>query len=242
MLGGEPGAEMGHQRGMSSTGAAGEGRGWIGTTLSGRQNPRGSGLLGDSPPGPVVAATIRYHRNRPRGSEALDLPRRDGAEEFRLVRGLMSPTSSRKSVPPSAASSWPRFDLNRAGERTLLVSEESALHQIPGERGAIHLTNGPCARALPLWIARATSSLPAPLSPVMRTFVSVRATLAISARTVSSRPPALFQSSRRPRRRSRGAAGFRAGVPGPPGASTSHGADPVQTASRPNWWCRTGPL
>ena len=45
------------------------------------------------------------------------------------------------------------------------------------------LTNARAARADRLWIARATSSLPVPVSPVISTVESVRATLATRAST-----------------------------------------------------------
>jgi hypothetical protein len=42
------------------------------------------------------------------------------------------------------------------------------------------VTNGPRARAELAWMARATISLPVPLSPMSRTVISVRATRPIS--------------------------------------------------------------
>ena len=49
-----------------------------------------------------------------------------------------SPTSSRKSVPPSASSKRPTCCADRAGERALLVAEELALEQRRRDRGAVH--------------------------------------------------------------------------------------------------------
>ena len=53
-----------------------------------------------------------------------------------------------------------------AGERALLVAEQLALDQLLGDRRAVDLHEGARrARRLLRWMARATSSLPTPLSP-----------------------------------------------------------------------------
>ena len=44
------------------------------------------------------------------------------------------------------------------------------------------LMNGLCLRGLPAWIALATSSLPVPVSPVMRIVVVVGATFLITSK------------------------------------------------------------
>ena len=49
-------------------------------------------------------------------------------------------------------------------------------------------TKGPCDRRLRRWMARATSSLPVPDSPVTRTVTSTRTTLAIMRKTSWSSP------------------------------------------------------
>ena len=56
-----------------------------------------------------------------------------------------SPTSSRKTVPPCAASSRPTRRLSRAGERALLVAEELALEQRGRERRAVDAHERPLA-------------------------------------------------------------------------------------------------
>ncbi len=56
-------------------------------------------------------------------------------------------------------------------------------------------TNGPSRRGLAKWMARATSSLPVPLSPVMRTVPSTRAIFSMSWKTEFIRPlvPTMFE-------------------------------------------------
>ena len=55
------------------------------------------------------------------------------------VARLMSPISSRNSVPPSASSKRPFFRASRAGERALLVAEQLRLDQAVGQRRAADL-------------------------------------------------------------------------------------------------------
>jgi hypothetical protein len=87
--------------------------------------------------------------------------------------GVTSPISSRKSVPPSAASTRPGRRAGRAVEGALLVAEELALDEASGNAAHCTRTNGPSRAAPPWWMARAATSLPVPLSPRMST-VKVR--------------------------------------------------------------------
>ena len=69
----------------------------------------------------------------------------------------------------------------RVGERAADVAEELAVEEVLGQRGAVDrderaLARGGCAS----WIFRATTSLPVPLSPVMRMVVSESATRSTS--------------------------------------------------------------
>ena len=85
-------------------------------------------------------------------------------------------------MPSWARSNFPRLTVGGAGERPLLVAEELALDQVLGDGGAVDLHKGAgepggCRR----WMARATSSLPVPFSPVMSTQASVGATRSGSA-------------------------------------------------------------
>ena len=74
---------------------------------------------------------------------------------------------------------------------------------VPGSAAQLTATSGRCARALRRWIARATSSLPVPVSPVRRTAAPVGATCSTRWRTrfsaglrptISSKPSAVVQA------------------------------------------------
>ena len=90
----------------------------------------------------------------------------------------MSPISSRKSVPWCASSKRPR----RAtwapvkAPRAWPKSSDSRTPSAMAPQSTA--TKGPDARGDAVWMARATSSLPVPLSPWMRTVASVEATRA----------------------------------------------------------------
>ena len=74
-----------------------------------------------------------------------------------------------------------------AGERALLVAEELALDEPRGESGAVDLDQRLGRRRLFEWIARAISSLPVPVSPVMSTVASVAATRLTLSSTATAR-------------------------------------------------------
>ena len=57
--------------------------------------------------------------------------------------GLMSPISSRKSVPPSACSKRPIRCLSAPGERPLLVAEELGFEQVLLQGRAVHFHEVP---------------------------------------------------------------------------------------------------
>jgi len=95
------------------------------------------------------------------------------------MEGVISPTSSKNSVPPSAASkspalrsmapvyapfSWPKSSL--ASRSSLKAPQLTARKRLP-------------ARWLAWWMARATSSLPVPVSPSSSTVEEVGATWAM---------------------------------------------------------------
>ena len=91
--------------------------------------------------------------------------------------GEMSPISSRKIVPPSASSNLPLLLRDGAGEGALLVAEQLRLEQRLGERRAGDGRRTACsARSPEKWMARATSSLPVPLSPWISTVLRRLAT------------------------------------------------------------------
>ena len=90
----------------------------------------------------------------------------------------MSPTSSRKSVPPLACSNHP-LRSRSAPVKAPLTWPNSSLSRMFSLRAAqLSGTNGLYRRGLLLWIALATSSLPVPLSPVIRTVADGRGDLA----------------------------------------------------------------
>ena len=97
----------------------------------------------------------------------------------------MSPTSSRKRVPRSAASRRPRFICAAPVKAPFSYPKSSLSTRSLGRAAQFSFSKGPRLRGLARWIARATSSFPEPLSPVMSTFASLRATFATSARTCS---------------------------------------------------------
>ena len=91
-----------------------------------------------------------------------------------------SPISSRKIVPSWASSKRPRRCWRAPVKAPLLVPE-----QLRGDRATagiaaqLTLTNARSARRERLWMARAMSSLPVPVSPAMSTVESVGATIAM---------------------------------------------------------------
>jgi hypothetical protein len=72
--------------------------------------------------------------------------------------------------------------LVRARERAAHVAEQLALEQRVGQRGAV-LRHEALALARPRSVARATRSLPVPVSPVISTVASVPATFSITSNT-----------------------------------------------------------
>ena len=88
---------------------------------------------------------------------------------------------------------------DRAGERALHVAEQLALDQLARNRRAVHLDERLCRRACDCeWIARATSSLPVPFSPVISTRAGVLPTcsiLSITARIAYDLPTISYRDS-----------------------------------------------
>ena len=76
-----------------------------------------------------------------------------------------------------------------AGEGALLVAEELALDQRLGERRAVDRARAACrARRCGAWMARATSSLPVPVSPVISTVLRDCATSRAVLNDLLNRP------------------------------------------------------
>ena len=88
-----------------------------------------------------------------------------------------SPISSRKQRRAVGDLETPRVTGQRAGVGTLLSPEELVLDQSRRERGAVHGHQRALAgEGLRSWTARATSSLPVPVSPRISTLAPVGAT------------------------------------------------------------------
>ena len=70
-------------------------------------------------------------------------------------------------------------------KRTFEMTEELAFEKALGDGPAVDETNASDARGLPTWMARAASSLPVPLSPVMSTVELVIATARMCSKSSS---------------------------------------------------------
>ena len=100
---------------------------------------------------------------------------------FTWVAGVMSPISSRNSVPPSACSKrparWRSAPVN--APRSWPNSSDSS--SVSGSAAQFTFTKGRAARGEPPWISPATSSLPVPVSPVRSTVERLGATRCASS-------------------------------------------------------------
>ena len=96
----------------------------------------------------------------------------------------MSPTSSRKIVPPSASTNFPVCLRSAPVNEPRSWPKSSDSMSLSGMAAQLTCTNGPAFTSEPSWIARATSSLPVPLGPTMRTVAGVGAAFATSARSL----------------------------------------------------------
>ena len=118
---------------------------------AGSRGPRGTAPCAPSPRG---RRSSRRRGARRRGVGRFSPTRSTSRvwstrRSFTCVWSGISPTSSRKSVPRSAASKRPSRSADGAGERALHVAEELALEQPLGERRAVDLDERArgCARS-----------------------------------------------------------------------------------------------
>src|ERR1035437_7731918 len=81
----------------------------------------------------------------------------------------MSPISSRKIVPVSAISNLPRFCWLAPVKEPFSWPKSSLSSRVSASAAQLTATKGLDARSPALWMARATSSLPVPLSPWIKT-------------------------------------------------------------------------
>src|SRR6516225_4099283 len=81
----------------------------------------------------------------------------------------ISPISSSNSVPFCATSKHPARRSEAPVNEPFSWPNSSLSMRVSGKAAQLIATNGPWRRALSSWMVRATSSLPVPLSPVIRT-------------------------------------------------------------------------
>ncbi len=84
---------------------------------------------------------------------------------FGCMPSGISPISSKKSVPPLACKKRPGRAVLASVNAPLAWPNSSDSSSVSGTAAQLMATNGPAARRLRWWIARAMSSLPVPLSP-----------------------------------------------------------------------------
>ncbi|EKD38793.1 MAG: hypothetical protein ACD_75C00605G0001 [uncultured bacterium] len=108
-------------------------------------------------------------------SMVLPLPTRSKVFSWRTLSNFdcsgsgISPTSSRKMVPVSASSNLP-LRMTTAPVKAPFSWPKSSLSSKFSERAAqLTAMKGCVSRGLFMWMALATSSLPVPLSPVIKT-------------------------------------------------------------------------
>ena len=92
------------------------------------------------------------------------------------------PISSRKSVPPLAASNLPARSARASVKAPLTWPKSSLSKSVSGMAPISTETISSRWRAERLWISRASISLPVPFSPVMRMLASVAATFSTISR------------------------------------------------------------
>ncbi len=100
---------------------------------------------------------------------------------FACMGGASSPISSRKRVPSSAASSFPFLRPTAPVNAPFSCPKSSLSRRVSGMAAQLMAMKGRPERGLFWWMARATNSLPVPLSPRMRTVESLCATRAMNS-------------------------------------------------------------
>ena len=111
----------------------------------------------------------------------------------------MCEISSRNSVPPLACSNFPAAWRSAPVKAPFSCPNNSLSRSVSGNAAQLTATNGRSRRPDAAWIARATSSLPVPRSPAIRTgrgITATRATRSSSSRICGDSPTS------RPRSRS----------------------------------------
>src|ERR1700741_2406214 len=135
----------------------------------------------------------------------LSPPTRSTSPSSRTRRSLacmatgMSPISSRKSVPPSACSNLPTWRPAAPVKAPFSWPKSSDSISSAGTAAQLRVMKAFSRRGDFSWMARATSSLPVPVSPRIETRVSLAATFSICARSLVMAGPDPSKS-RLPRR------------------------------------------
>ena len=122
------------------------------------------------------------------------------APAARAAASPAAPGPCRRSRRGTACRRRPRESAgavgHRAGEGAAHVAEQLALEQLAGDRGAVDGDERPRGAAAVAWMARATTSLPVPVSPVSSTVASLSASMPIAFCTsrIAAEPPTMFSS------------------------------------------------
>jgi len=116
------------------------------------------------------------------------------------MAGGISPISSSRIVPPEAASNSPRWSCVAPVKAPRRWPKSSLSRSDSGSAAQLTATKGSLARALAAWMPRATSSLPVPVSPSIRTAIGDAAALSISRKTEAMGAPVPIMGSKLPRR------------------------------------------
>ncbi|HBP23137.1 MAG TPA: hypothetical protein DEA08_35865 [Planctomycetes bacterium] len=132
-----------------------------------------------------MAATTRTSARRTRDSpRRRNSPFSSSRRNFFWISRDISPTSSMKSVPPSATSNTPWRSLVAPVKAPATCPKSSLSSSVSLRAPQLMATKPRSLRPLAKWIARATRSLPVPVSPSISTGASVPPTRAISSRTL----------------------------------------------------------
>ena len=120
---------------------------------------------------------------RARRAEALEFAAASTRSNFACCDGGTFAISSRNRVPPSASSNRPTRSARASVKAPRTWPNSSLSNTVSETPPAFTVTIGRAARGDSAWIACATSPLPVPFSPVIRTFASDGAVRSMSSRT-----------------------------------------------------------
>ena len=159
-------------------------------------------------------------RTSTRRSRVPPTRRTDRLSSTRSSRGCSSsgssPISSRNSVPPAARSNAPACSACAPVNEPFSWPKSSLSIRLGGTAPQSKTTNGPRARGLASWIARASTSLPVPVSPISVSVTSLgaRRSRSISTSTIAGDCATTAAERRRARGGASGAATGRTAVAG----------------------------